>query len=72
MSQEIRNIITKNIQKLRNSKQLKRKELSLILGFDNSYISKLEKAKINITIDKLDKIAKYFEVRITDLFDTQN
>jgi len=43
-------------------KKLKREELSLILGFDNSYISKLEKAKINITVDKLDKIANYFEI----------
>lgn len=62
MSQESRNILAKNIKKLRLDKKLKREELSLILGFDNSYISKLEKAKINITVDKLDKIANYFEI----------
>ena len=53
MSQEIRNLLAKNIQKFRKSKKLKREELSLLLGFDNSYISKLEKGKINITVDKL-------------------
>ena len=67
MSQEIRNKIAKSIHKLRTAKSLKREELSLLLGFDNSYISKLEKGKINITIDKLDKIAKYFEVDIKEL-----
>jgi len=67
MSQEVRNKIAKNVQELRTSKSLKREELSLLLGFDNSYISKLEKGNINITIDKLDKIAKYFEVDIKEL-----
>ncbi len=62
MSQELRNILANNIKKLRLEKKLKREELSLILGFDNSYISKLEKAKINITIDKLNNIANYFEI----------
>lgn len=67
MSQEVRNKIAKSVQELRTSKSLKREELSLLLGFDNSYISKLEKGNINITIDKLDKIAKYFEVDIKEL-----
>ena len=67
MSQEIRNKIAKNIHELRTSKSLKREELSLLLGFDNSYISKLEKGNINITIDKLDKIAKFFGVDIKEL-----
>lgn len=62
MSQEIRNILARNIEKLRVNKKLKREELSLILGFDNSYISKLEKSKINITLDKLEKISEFFEI----------
>ena len=55
MSQELRAKIANNIKNLRVRKKLKKEELSLMLGFDNSYISKLEKSKINITIDKLDK-----------------
>ena len=69
MSQEIRNRVANNVQKLRISRNLKREELSLILGFDNSYISKLEKSKINITIDRLYLIAKFFGVDIKELFD---
>ena len=62
MSQEIRNKIANNIKKLRMGKHLKKEELSLILRFDNSYISKVENSRMNITIDKLEKIAKYFKV----------
>ena len=67
MGQSIRNKLAENIKKFRLEKNLKREELSLILGFDNSYISKLEKCKINITIDKLEKIANYFETETCNL-----
>ena len=68
MSQSIRNIFAKNIKNLRLSKKLKREELSLLLGLDNSYISKLEKGNVNITIDKIAKIAQYFEIEPFKLF----
>ena len=67
MSQEIRKILANNIEKMRIKKKLKREELSLILGFDNSYISKLEKSRINITLDKLTKIAEFFETDVYKL-----
>lgn len=67
MSQSGRRLIAKNIENLRTKSKLKREELSLALGFDNSYISKLERAKINITIDRLEKIANYFNVEISEL-----
>ncbi len=62
MSQLIRNIIANNVKCLRTSKGLRREELSLLLGYDNSYISKLEKGKVNITVDKIEQIAKYFDI----------
>ena len=72
MSQDIllknRKILANNVKALREAKQLRREELSLLLGFDNSYISKVEKYRVNITIDKISKIANYFEVDIIDLF----
>lgn len=63
-----REILAKNIFELRMQKKIKREELSLALGFDNSYISKLEKGKINITIDKLTIISNYFNIELKDLF----
>ena len=63
-----REILAKNIKTLRLKNNIRREELSLLLGFDNSYISKLEKGKINITIDKLTLLADYFNVNIENLF----
>ncbi len=60
MSRSSKIKIANNVEKLRRKNKLTKENLSLALGFDNSYISKLEKGKINITIEKLDKIADYF------------
>ena len=57
MNQDIRQILANNIKNLRTQKKLSREELSLVLGVDNSYISKLEKGKINITLDKIEMLA---------------
>ena len=64
MSQDIRRILSNNIKNLRTQKKLSREELSLVLGVDNSYISKLEKGKINITIDKIEMLANYFDTEV--------
>ena len=63
MSQDIRQILANNIKNLRTQKKLSREELSLVLGVDNSYVSKLEKGKINITLDKIEILANYFETK---------
>lgn len=68
MSQNSKEIIAVNVRKLREANKLTRESLSLILGFENSYISKLEKQNMNITIDKLDKIADFFEIATIQLF----
>ena len=62
MNQNSKIVLAKNLEKYRTSKKLTREALSLILGFENSYISKVEKQKMNVTIERLDKIANYFEV----------
>lgn len=67
MSQSIREKIANNVKKYRTAKNLKREELSLLLNFDNSYISKLERKSINITIDKLTKIADFLDIEVIDL-----
>jgi transcriptional regulator with XRE-family HTH domain len=64
MSQDIRQVLANNVKLLRTQKNLSREELSLALGVDNSYISKLEKGKINITLDKIEMLAIYFETDV--------
>ena len=68
MSQSIREILSKNIRKYREDRRFSMEELSLLLEVDNSYISKLEKSKINITIDKLEKLAQILGIEVVDLF----
>lgn len=50
--------LANNIRIHRERMNLSREELSLMLGVDNSYISKLEKGRINITLDRLEQLAK--------------
>lgn len=67
MSQDARKILAQNVAHLRIKRKLTREELSLALGIDNSYISKLEKGRVNITIDKIEQIAMFFNLDVCDL-----
>lgn len=67
MNQNSKILLAENVKKLMTGAKLTREALSLTLGFENSYISKLEKQKINITIERLDKIADYFGVETFNL-----
>lgn len=69
MSQDVRKILAKNVSKYRKESCHTKEELSVMLGFDNSYISKLENQRINVTIDRLEKIASALNVTVKDLFD---
>ena len=71
MSQEkslnIRQRLAKNILDLRTKANMKREALSLALSMDNSYISKVEKCRVNVPIDRLEIIANFFEIDVIDL-----
>ena len=71
MSQEkslsIRQRLAKNIIEYRDKAKLKREALSLALSMDNSYISKVEKCRVNVPIDRIEMIANYFGVDVLDL-----
>lgn len=67
MTKDIKKILAKNIKRLRKQKRLTQENLSLELELDGSYIGKIENAKMNITIEKLDLIAKYFEIDTFEL-----
>lgn len=67
MSQLARSIISKNLERIRKEKGYTRETLSLMISKDNSYISKVEKCKVNITIDTLEKIAEVLGISIIDI-----
>lgn len=68
MTKDIKKKFGKNLKKLRKAKNISQEELSLNLDLDNSYIGKVENGKLNITIDKIASIAKFFDVDVFDLF----
>ena len=68
MSQAPRKLLAQNVKKYRESLGMTKEALSITLGFDNSYISKLENENVNATIDKITLIADYFGVNFIDLF----
>ncbi len=69
MSQVIRAKLADNVKKFRELKGYTREELSIMLGFDNSYISKLERKSLNITIDRVAIIAKTLGVEVYQLLE---
>ena len=72
MKQDSKLIIAANVKKIREQNKITREKLSLSLEFENSYISKLENGKINITIEKLDKIADHFYIKTFELLIPRN
>ena len=60
--------IAEKVKQFRLNNKLKREELSLKLGMDNSYISKLERGRINIPIDRLEQLADFMNIKLADFF----
>ena len=65
---QIRNRVAYNVKKYRELSGLNKEQLSLAIGMDNSYISKLEKGKVNSTIDVIESIAKICDVCVEEFF----
>jgi len=61
--------IGKKIFELRKQKNLSQEKLANVAGVDRTYIPKVEKGKINITVNSLEKIAKALNVEIKDFFE---
>ena len=66
MSQVCRKIIVNKIKKYRIEAGYTKEQLSLMLKKDNSYISKLENLKINISVDILEEIINLLNKKIED------
>lgn len=68
MNNDIKNKLAKNIKKFRQEKDISQESLSLELDFDVSYIGKVENEKMNISINRIIKIANFFGIRFEELF----
>lgn len=61
-------IISDNIKRLREFKNLSQKEVALSVGIPQGQYSRIENGKVEPTISTLEKFAKMFEVSISELF----
>ncbi len=66
MSQVCRKIVAEKIRKYRIEAGYTREQLSLMLNKDNSYISKVENLKVNLSLDMLEQIITLLNKRIED------
>jgi len=58
-----------NVRARREEHGLSQEALAEQLGFHRTYISQLERSKLNVTLDTLERIASYFQVPLQALFD---
>lgn len=69
MNQEV---IIKNLITLRKTNNLTQKELALKLSYSDKVISKWERGESLPDINALDKIAKFYQVKVDDLMHEKN
>lgn len=55
------------IRKHRTEKKITQEKLALICDIDRSYLGRIERGEVNITVLKLFEIAKTLEISPTDL-----
>jgi len=65
---QITEIIATNIRRLREVKGLSQKEVSASSGVPQGQYSRIENGKVEPAVSTLDKIAKVFEVSVTEFF----
>ncbi len=69
MESDIKKRLSCNVKFFRCSRGFTTKELSLLSGLNHSYISKLERKSLNITIDRVAIIAKALGVEVYQLLE---
>ncbi|EGR0671073.1 TPA: helix-turn-helix transcriptional regulator [Vibrio alginolyticus] len=57
MNKNLAELVGKRIVKMRKSKRLTQDKLALFAEIDRSYVGRIERGEVNITIEKLYEIA---------------
>ena len=70
--QNIEVLIAENIKRLRELKKLSQKEVCGFSGIPQGQYSRIENAKVEPAVSTLEKLAKVFEVSISEFFKTTN
>lgn len=60
------------IKELRKKLGLSQEEFAFKCELDRTYITSLERGKRNVSLENLDKIAKAFDMSLSEFFDFDN
>jgi transcriptional regulator with XRE-family HTH domain len=64
-----RRILARNVKHLRKQRDMNQEELADAAGVSQSQISKIEKSKVNIRLDTLQRLANGLSAGLADLVD---
>ncbi|HDI3182308.1 TPA: helix-turn-helix transcriptional regulator [Vibrio cholerae] len=67
MNTKLAEAVGQRTVKVRKSRGLPQEKLALLAEIDRSYMSRIERGKINITLEKLYKIAETLECDVKEL-----
>ena len=65
----IKEKVGKRIKELRQKKGLSQEEFAFRCDLDRTYITSLERGKRNVSLTNLEKIARAFEMTLSEFFD---
>ncbi len=58
MNKKLASLVGKRIAKMRKSKGLTQDKLALLAEIDRSYVGRIERGEVNLTVEKLYEIAE--------------
>jgi len=67
-SNPARRLLARRLRLLRASHGWSQETLAALSGLHRSYISSIERAKCNVSLDNLEKLAHAFQIKVGDLF----
>ncbi|MEO3358343.1 helix-turn-helix domain-containing protein [Acinetobacter haemolyticus] len=62
MNQELALTIGTNIREIRKNKSISQEQLALLTTIDRSYLGRIERGEVNITVEKLYQISKTLQI----------
>lgn len=66
---ELAILLGQKIRKARKEKGLSQEKLALMCGLDRSYMGRIERGEVNITVLKLYEISKALDIQIINFFE---
>ena len=67
MNQELARSIGSLIRNARKQKNISQEQLALLTGIDRSYLGRIERGEVSVTVEKLAQIAYVLNVGINNL-----